>query len=45
MRVTPNGDLYLFRGDGLGGFAASGVKIGSGWGGFVKPELAHSLSA
>ena len=35
MRVTPNGDLYLFRGNGLGGFAASGVKIGSGWGGFV----------
>jgi N-acetylmuramoyl-L-alanine amidase/FG-GAP-like repeat len=36
MRVTSTGDLYLYRGNGLGGFAGSGAKIGSGWGMFVK---------
>jgi len=35
MRVTPTGDLYLYRGNGVGGFAGS-AKIGSGWGTFVK---------
>jgi hypothetical protein len=29
-----NGDLYLFRGDGRGGWGASGV-VGNGWGGFT----------
>ena len=36
LRVTPNGDLFLFRGNGRGGFAGSGARIGAGWGGFVK---------
>jgi len=36
MRVTPNGDLYLYRGNGLGGFTGAGVRIGTGWGMFVK---------
>jgi len=35
MRVTPTGDLYLYRGNGRGGFAGSGAKIGTGWGMFV----------
>lgn len=33
--VRTNGDLYLYRGNGIGGFT-SGAKIGSGWGGFAK---------
>jgi Zn-dependent metalloprotease len=36
MKVTSNGDLYLYRGDGAGGFTGAGTKIGAGWGGFVK---------
>jgi hypothetical protein len=36
MRVTPTGDLFLYRGNGLGGFAGSGTKVGAGWGVFVK---------
>jgi len=31
-----NGDLYLYRGNGLGGFTGAGTKIGSGWNTFVK---------
>jgi hypothetical protein len=27
----PNGDLYLYAGDGHGGWAGAGRKIGSGW--------------
>jgi Fibronectin type III domain/FG-GAP-like repeat len=34
MAVSKDGSLYLFRGNGLGRFAAAGQKIGSGWGGF-----------
>jgi hypothetical protein len=36
MRVTTAGDLYLYRGNGVGGFSGSGVKIGAGWGIFAK---------
>jgi len=36
MRVTPTGGLYLYRGNGLGGFARPGARIGTGWGVFVK---------
>jgi len=36
MRVTPTGDLYLYRGNGLGGFGAPGTKIGPGWGAFAR---------
>jgi len=36
LGVSRNGDLYLYRGNGLGGFTGSGVRIGSGWGGFVS---------
>jgi hypothetical protein len=36
MRVTRTGDLYLYRGNGLGGFAGAATKIGAGWGIFVK---------
>lgn len=35
MRVTTTGDLYLYRGNGAGGFAGSAAKIGSGWGVFT----------
>jgi FG-GAP-like repeat len=31
-----NGDLYLYRGNGLGGFTGPGTKIGAGWNIFVK---------
>jgi FG-GAP-like repeat len=36
MAVSKDGSLYLFRGNGLGRFAAAGQKIGSGWGGFLS---------
>jgi hypothetical protein len=36
MRVSQTGDLYLYRGNGLGGFAGSGTRIGAGWGMFVN---------
>jgi len=36
LRVTPNGELHLYRGSGRGGFAGFGARIGVGWGGFVK---------
>jgi hypothetical protein len=31
-----NGDLYLYRGNGLGGFTGTGVRIGAGWGTFTQ---------
>jgi hypothetical protein len=34
--ITSNGELYLYRGNGLGGFTGAGVRIGAGWGTFVK---------
>jgi len=36
VAARTNGDLYLYRGNGLGGFAGAGVKIGAGWGVFSK---------
>ena len=36
LGVTTAGDLYRYRGNGIGGFTGSGVKIGTGWGGFVR---------
>jgi hypothetical protein len=32
LAITTSGDLYLYRGNGLGGFTGGGTKIGSGWG-------------
>ncbi len=29
--VLGNGDMYLYRGNGLGRFTGSGVRIGTGW--------------
>lgn len=29
------GPLYLYRGNGLGGFAGGATRIGTGWGGFT----------
>jgi hypothetical protein len=34
VAVKANGDLYLYRGNGLGGFSGAGTGIGGGWGGF-----------
>src|SRR5674476_1322202 len=31
LGVAGTGDLYLYRGNGLGGFAGGATKIGSGW--------------
>jgi len=31
LGITISGELYLYRGNGAGGFAGSGVKIGTGW--------------
>ena len=31
-----NGDLYLYRGNGQGGFTGAGTKIGSGWNIFTQ---------
>ena len=36
LGVAGTGDLYLYRGNGLGGFAGAGTKIGSGWNVFAK---------
>ena len=36
LAVRSNGGLYLYRGNGRGGFAGSGAKIGAGWGTFVR---------
>jgi hypothetical protein len=36
LAVNAAGDLYLYRGDGLGGFNGVGTKIGGGWGIFTK---------
>jgi hypothetical protein len=36
LAIKTTGELYLYRGNGAGGFAGAGVKIGAGWGGFAK---------
>jgi len=36
LAITRSGDLYLYRGSGLGGFTGGGTKIGAGWGVFTK---------
>jgi FG-GAP-like repeat/Fibronectin type III domain len=36
MAVSKDGGLYLYRGNGLGGFAGAGQRIGNGWGGFLS---------
>jgi Fibronectin type III domain/FG-GAP-like repeat len=36
MAVSKDGGLYLYRGNGLGGFAAAGQRIGNGWGNFTS---------
>jgi hypothetical protein len=33
---TPAGGLYLYKGNGIGGWASGGIKIGSGWQTFAK---------
>jgi len=35
LRVTPTGDLLLYRGSGTGALGAA-TKIGGGWGGFIN---------
>jgi hypothetical protein len=36
MAVDASGALYLYRGNGAGGFAGSRSRIGTGWGGFTS---------
>jgi len=36
MAVSRDGGLYLYRGNGLGGFAGAGQRVGNGWGGFLS---------
>ena len=36
MARTPDGSLYLYKGTGIGGWAGSRIKIGSGWGAYSK---------
>jgi hypothetical protein len=36
LAIKANGDLFLYRGNGVGGFSGPGVKIGLGWGMFAK---------
>jgi hypothetical protein len=36
LAVTSTGDLSLYRGNWLGGFAGAGTRIGSGWNVFAK---------
>jgi hypothetical protein len=35
MAISKDGGLYLYRGNGQGGFASSAQKIGAGWAGFL----------
>jgi hypothetical protein len=39
-----NGDLYLYRGNGQGGFTGPGTKIGTGWNIFTKVLSAGDFS-
>jgi N-acetylmuramoyl-L-alanine amidase/FG-GAP-like repeat len=36
LAVTSTGELYLYRGNGLGAFTGSGTRIGTGWAGFAR---------
>jgi hypothetical protein len=36
LGVTPGGDMYLYPGNGAGGFAAGGTKIGADWNMFSR---------
>jgi len=36
LGVTPGGDLFLYRGNGVGGFTGAGVRIGTGWNMFAR---------
>jgi len=36
VAVRSTGDLYLYRGNGAGGFAGAGTRIGGGWSAFAK---------
>ena len=36
LAVTRNGDLYLYHGNGLGGFTGGSTKIGAGWNIFAR---------
>jgi SpoIID/LytB domain protein len=35
MGITQTGDLYLYRGNGLGGFTGGGTNLGVGWAAFT----------
>jgi hypothetical protein len=35
IAISKDGSLYLYRGNGRGGFASAGQRIGNGWGNFV----------
>lgn len=35
LAVSRDGGLYLYRGNGRGGFTGAGQRIGNGWGGFL----------
>ncbi|MBC7561056.1 MAG: hypothetical protein H7270_17310, partial [Dermatophilaceae bacterium] len=34
LGITSAGAMYLYRGNGAGGFIGGGTRIGSGWGVF-----------
>jgi hypothetical protein len=44
MAVSKDGGLNLYRGNGRGGFAAAGQRIGNGWGGFLSVLSAGDFS-
>ena len=35
IAVKPSGEMYLYRGNGRGGFTGAGTRIGTGWGIFL----------
>ena len=41
---TPGGALYLYRGNGAGGFNGGGVQVGAGWSGFRTIFCAGDLN-
>ncbi len=45
VAVKSNGYVYLYRGNGRGGFAGAATRIATGWGGFTKVFSPGDFSA
>jgi len=45
LAINSSGVLYLYRGNGAGGFTGAGTGIGAGWGTFTKVVLTSPLTS